>query len=945
MIPTNPRLSPSEIVMIELMKLDQNFDHYHEDVDMSVPFDVRESYEAAPERYLPRLLAERARLYCFKKMDMPVDDIQSKWVRLATWLTVFTVGSFLCLATLTALGVPAMFFSGEKREASVLAVSVLIGVMALPCILPLMSLVSLIGQRLMGRPQAVVADAILWIIRACRDGWASMRGLPLPSQQAESTRFQELFRRNSYFASASTIFLSNLYFVLMGIAIWGVLWLFLFSRNVNYVHESSLSTAEERASFIESASKPVKFITGTPAPGPDEMRWAADPEHFVFDERDFVREVDGVAQPWGRDEITTHKRNTIESFRRAWSRFLLSSVWTWVFLPRAAVAIVACASMLWFYGDFRPNHADPKNRRIVEHVRKRHSQVEEVPVEQVAPMPPTSAHDAQMSKDPAIDINSADLEDSSAQAIGDQTNTGNRLSNPTFDLAPVIPSAERKTIHEPKHVGHKDARIEDFVKPRDVDRAESPKHKNTGKSSEAPKASRAYRDDLPVSAPAIAPTKVAPSTALDVKPERIPEAVPPSYPACLESLSVVGFGLGKNGNESIERLVRLGRNSNDRGNLNGAREQLRFRSTWKADGRADSTLVIIVSLTSVPTVSFGEFLSDLVAYAQSKAPGAQPSIKIILTDGKDTRRRLAQDADVFETRVSQWIGRIVGSGLDKSNVIEFDISSDEGAMAAWHALMPTARSTASGQLNIAGKTKDAVNVVRKHFTDALSLEKETRIPSDWNKHLSVISSDLGSLYKEEKAKLLHLLNSMNCSEKVRAAIDSCELPSGVVPEELQTLAKSLELFKSVSPKWIGAGAMGGLGLGAIVGISVLVSGGFAAVPLIAPTLISSALGGAIAGQLAKTFRLKTWLQGAAPQEEPANEIGISAAAEQTLQASLLQIIVLELQGNSESEITRQLREQTIRLEHHNVRNEVDIENLLRDFQEGMLAMGGLSNGI
>jgi len=907
--------------MIELMKLDEEFDHYHEDVDMSVPFVVRERYESSPEKYLPRLLAERAKLYCLKKMEMPVDAIQSKWVRLATWLSFFTVGSFLCFAILTALGVPAMFFSGEKREASVLAVSVLIGVMTLPSILPIVSLLSMIGQRLMGRPQAVIADTILWIVGAIRDGWASIRGLPLPSQRAESTRFQDQFRRNSYFASASTIFLSNLYFVLMGIAIWGVLWLFLFSRNVNYVHESSLSTTEERASFIESVSRPVTFITGTPAPGPAEMRWANG--SFAFNEKDFVDEVDGVSQPWSKDVIETHKRSTIESFRRTWSRFLLSSVWTWVFLPRASIAIVAGACMFWFYRDFRPKHADPRNRLIVEHIRKRRSQVEELPVEQVDPAPLIPSQDPQISNHLPVDTDSANSKDSSAQARCDPTKTESRLSNPPTALAPFTPSAGSKTIHEPKHA----------------------EHKNSGISSEVLKDSRAYIDDLPVSPSAIAPTKVTPSTVLDVKPGRIPEVVPPRYPSRLDSISVVGFGLGKNGNESVSRLVKLAKNSKDNGNLNGAREQLRFRSTWRVGDCADSTLVIIASLTSVPTVSFGDFLSDLVAYAQSKAPGVQQSIKIILTDGKNTRERLAQDADLFETRVSQWTGRIVESGLNKSNVFEFDISSDEGAIAAWHALMPTSRPTASGHLNIAGKTKDAVNVVRKHFTGALSLEKETRIPSDWNKHLSVISKDLGSLYKEEKVKLLHLLNSMNCSEKVRAAIDSFELPSGVVPEELRTLAKLLELLKTVSPKWIEAGAMGGLGLGAVLGISLLASFGFAAIPLSAITLISSVVGGAIAGHLAKRFKSTIWSQDASPPQETANEIGISAAAKQTLQASLLQIIVLELQGNSESEITKQLREQTIRLDHHNVRNEIDIENLLSDFQEGMLAIGGLSNGI
>jgi len=84
---TNPKLTPSEIAMIELMKLDDGFADYHENVDMSVPFEVRESYESAREKFLPRLLAERAKLYCRKQMDIPVEEVQSKWMRLdsRTW--------------------------------------------------------------------------------------------------------------------------------------------------------------------------------------------------------------------------------------------------------------------------------------------------------------------------------------------------------------------------------------------------------------------------------------------------------------------------------------------------------------------------------------------------------------------------------------------------------------------------------------------------------------------------------------------------------------------------------------------------------------------------------------------------------------------------------------------------------------------------------------------
>jgi hypothetical protein len=61
--------------MIELMKLDKDFTDYHEGVDMSVTLEVRESYDAAPERFLPRLIAERAKLFCRKKMGIELEKM------------------------------------------------------------------------------------------------------------------------------------------------------------------------------------------------------------------------------------------------------------------------------------------------------------------------------------------------------------------------------------------------------------------------------------------------------------------------------------------------------------------------------------------------------------------------------------------------------------------------------------------------------------------------------------------------------------------------------------------------------------------------------------------------------------------------------------------------------------------------------------------------------
>jgi hypothetical protein len=243
MDPPKAKLSLFEIAMIEQMNLDPGYEQYHEYVDMKVDFKFREHYEDHPKKYLPRLLAERAKLYCCKKMEIPVNDHQANWQRWIVVLPVFTLASFLFFAIVTALGVPTMFFSGEKQEANVLTVSVLICVMTLLSLIPTISLISLIFQKLKKRDSATIAVVTLWLIEN-RGGWALLRRQPRSSQRETSSPFATLLKKQSYFVSASTIFLSNLYFVLMGIAIWGVLWVFLFSEDVDYVLKGSLDSGE-----------------------------------------------------------------------------------------------------------------------------------------------------------------------------------------------------------------------------------------------------------------------------------------------------------------------------------------------------------------------------------------------------------------------------------------------------------------------------------------------------------------------------------------------------------------------------------------------------------------------------------------------------------------------------------------------------------------------------
>jgi len=895
MTPSKANLSPSEIAMIELMKLDTGYEQYHEDVDLSVPFEVRESYASAPEKFLPRLVAERAKLYCRKKMEIPVDEVQARWMRWTVILGMFTLGSFVFFSIVTALGVPAMFFSGEKREASVLAVSVLIGVMTIPCLIPAFSLLSLIFQRLAGRPQAAIADMILWVISVSRDAWASMRGHALPSDDDKPDRFSGLFRRNSYFASAGTIFLTNLYFVLMGIAIWGVLWLFLFSRNVNFVHESSLSTAEERASFLASVGGPVTSITGTPAPGEAAMQWAGGT--FAFDAESFYDLKDGEKQAWTEAEIETYKNRTISGFRRDWSRFLLSSVWTWVFLPRVLIAIGALGCMAWFRRDFLPKHSDPANRRIVEHVQKRQSQVDEVTVPDQVP-----------DNDPQGTISSDDS---------------------AVEPGPVTPHPYPQTTGI-ESVGSPTPRMPpETVATTPNNRSSDSNSPNESMNITQTRSSKAKRQ----SGNAVNQDANEPET-------RASAPAPARRNATARRTAIVGLGLTGASAESTTRLASRGKDVTDLGNLNGARTQLEFRSAWKSNEHANTDLVVLASLVSVPSVSQGDFLMDVVGTASERSAdlGGPCKVRVVLTDGKAARIKEANDPDFFETRVSQWMGRVVDAGVDRENVHEFDVSQDAGAKSAWGAIMGSQESSLSNAIQCAGKASAAVSVIRETF-DRVFKNTGDEFDHDWTAQLMEISEQLSVLYAEERKSLSRFLDTKKCSGSVVAAIKQAKLPTGIVPEDLQAIAKAMEMMKTVSPKWMGAGALGGLGLGAVVGVAAIATGGAALFPLAISILPYSVLGGAAAGQIAKTFGISQAPNGkglAAPKTLPGT---FPQAATETLRASILQVIVLEFQGNHETIITDQLREQTDRLQHHSPSNMREVDAMLYDFEQGMSKIG------
>jgi hypothetical protein len=424
-----------------------------------------------------------------------------------------------------------------------------------------------------------------------------------------------------------------------------------------------------------------------------------------------------------------------------------------------------------------------------------------------------------------------------------------------------------------------------------------------------------------------------------------------------DQILIAGFNLGSNGKHHLERLSQSDKRFYNLGDLNGAEQQLSFSKVWDDVKYSNNSLVVMVSLASVPTASFVEFLSKVVSSATRRPAdrGTLGKVQIVMIDGLRTREQLNYDSDAFDYRVDQWTKRCLQSKIDNRHIYKFDQSTSTAINVTRKHLLEYSDCYLNNQVILAGKSGMSINIVLREFNSAFA-ESSKNDQYDWTKLFCTVSEELGTFYMDDSATV-SIINESNTTFKViQNEIASLNLHERLkLPEELQSLQNKLSLSElqdlmnlvktlstSVSARWMISGALCGVGLAAVGGVAMISTFGLPAVPALLPLIGSSGISGATIGQLLKT--VTSFQLNKESNDTSTIVASIDIEAQQVLQALILLIICLELQGNPENVISDHLKYQSEQLGSPEIIDLNDVEALLNDFAMNLNSIGDKTNG-
>lgn len=367
------RLSNTELAMIQVMRKQPSYSDFDPNIDTAVPSKVTEAYRNDSPRYFAKLLAERAKLFCKEKLGVGEKSLQEQFLHAAgVAAVVLLVLSVIAFAA--GLAIASSFFDVEKGTASVLAIFWLVALTALPIVFPMVSLLFLVIHRLQLRPKTGIATVVVKLFRTIRRIWCriAMRlGLVEDADPNAVTSFEEVVVSHTYFGSAGAVFVSNIYFLVVALVIWGSAYFHLSTKRIDFFYQDSTSHIESRQTKIQYAAAPVYWLTGTQMPSEDAIAWAGGT--WIPPKPATVKNKDANGSS---NEGTLNDAEATESlaarmtqgFRVEWSSFLLAIVFTYVFFPRLIVALVTFGMTYYFRRDFVPKQSEKECRRIVDNI-------------------------------------------------------------------------------------------------------------------------------------------------------------------------------------------------------------------------------------------------------------------------------------------------------------------------------------------------------------------------------------------------------------------------------------------------------------------------------------------------------------------------------------------------------------------------------------------------
>jgi hypothetical protein len=305
-------------------------------------------------------------------------------------------------------------------------------------------------------------------------------------------------------------------------------------------------------------------------------------------------------------------------------------------------------------------------------------------------------------------------------------------------------------------------------------------------------------------------------------------------------------------------------------------------------------------------------------------------IDVVLTDGATAREQLENDLKLFQGRIEQWRNACVQCGVSSDRIHDLDLSNSKG-IETCRSLIVRLQDGNNGKAvrRMAGKYTDAVSWLRMGFGRMFD---EPSASGNWDEFAMPAIDRIDSIYKEERTELGRFFDSKACSASLKQVVKSVELPSGVLPGQLEQFAKIGEFMKSLSPRWIGSGAIVGLSLCLGGGVALALSAP-AIVPLLPPFLAGSALAGGGLGHWLKSKISNCGKPEVTDEDKVIDCLQINTIS--VLQMLILRILILELQGSSEQFITDQIGQQTEKLGELGEAGKSNVDGVLLAFQSNL----------
>ena len=333
--------------MIELMQSDEGYEEFEPNVDLSLPREVKRSHRKDSRRWLPRLIAERARLYSQHKHHVNPTEIDA-WI---SWLGILfaflTTMMVVAVAALHAVGTTDWLFSSHENEASIGGLMWLIVVPPLLCIPSLLCCLLLLFRRQRRRDRQRGSSLFVQLLKyftvpgmllAMLQFWAALRGT---GESLGLRAIQRFAKDKAHIVTTMFLAASNAFMLCLSIAALMAVFHFLLFHEVKYSWRSSLLTADAKVAAVQSIAKCVPWVS---APGEGAVQWA-------------------FGQGGAGNDTAVQ-----ETYRAAWSNFVVRSMAVLTIIPRLLIAALSLILLRRSWRELMPDANDPEIDQIVDNI-------------------------------------------------------------------------------------------------------------------------------------------------------------------------------------------------------------------------------------------------------------------------------------------------------------------------------------------------------------------------------------------------------------------------------------------------------------------------------------------------------------------------------------------------------------------------------------------------